>query len=1000
MEIFCGKAKLSKHLRLRNFQVVSVDHISAHSVPILRIDITKPHQCDILESLLELDSILYVHFAPPCGTASAAREIRPGPPPLRSWEMPLGLPNLTQTQQLRVDLANKLYNWTAMIAQRLNDKHVGWSIENPAGSLMWATPAMVALSAAIPDMIAFSFHTCMFSAPRKKDTAIWTNVPELKQYLERKCDGAHPHEKWGTTPQGFATAEECAYNDSMSASWACGIYEYALKQNFHDIAQQFHDVHLDDFTPSVNKTILGCLPRGRRLPPLLTECLLPQCFSIAEHPLLQTLPLGKRIPDDCNPFSKGAKLISFCNADGGKISGEESKNMPSFAMIGLPREPWEFVKEACSLQHPYLMSVKVGEALLNNIRAYESNGGLAFRRTQCAFSKEMLSLIRDLDEDERMLHGNMAPHLRRILKPKRILVFQHLLEKVSYPDAKIAREMAGGFALCGWLPASGVFPTKLKPPEIHEDFLAKMSKPFSARSLAVTKSSGDSESDCKLWEATLEEVAAGFLSGPYHPDDAPAGAVISPRFGLQQKNKLRPIDNFSSSHVNGATGMQDKLQLDSVDEICGMIKAWMQEARGPLSLKGRCYDLRKAYRQIGVKPEHLHLAWISVFDPSDQKAKVFRMESMPFGASASVGAFLRLSLAIKVLGIVSCSLVWSSFYDDFVCICKDGTEQQTDRMVRMLFSCLGWTLSTDPSKDVDFSTSFQALGVEFDLTNVPKGFFTVGNTASRREELVTKINAILAADSISPSEAQSMRSRLLFAEAQLFGRFAKQALHVVGKAGLRNAELKPLDREFVISLRWMRDRVLTGRPRQIDCHHHATFFLFLDGACTPKTASEPWSGTSIGGVLVDGSGNPLSFFGHVLSEEWVRTWSEKDRSQNIFEAEVLPYLISLRIWSRILSRTCIFVFIDNEAARAAWITGFAHSNIAQQFLSAGTALEADLEIHPFFARVPTHSNLGDDPSRGRFSDLEARGASRILLDDQYIRDCATPLDRSVSLDQM
>ena len=72
MEVFCGRANLSKRLRARRFQVISVDHVAAKAVPIFRVDITNDKQRKVLEMLLNLDCILYVHFAPPCGTASAA----------------------------------------------------------------------------------------------------------------------------------------------------------------------------------------------------------------------------------------------------------------------------------------------------------------------------------------------------------------------------------------------------------------------------------------------------------------------------------------------------------------------------------------------------------------------------------------------------------------------------------------------------------------------------------------------------------------------------------------------------------------------------------------------------------------------------------------------------------------------------------------------------------------------------------------------------------------
>ena len=65
---------------------------------------------------------------------------------------------------------------------------------------------------------------CPFAADHSK-------FEELRQHLERKCDGDHEHLRWGTTFKGFATAEECAYNN-MCAAWAEGIYDFAIAQGF------------------------------------------------------------------------------------------------------------------------------------------------------------------------------------------------------------------------------------------------------------------------------------------------------------------------------------------------------------------------------------------------------------------------------------------------------------------------------------------------------------------------------------------------------------------------------------------------------------------------------------------------------------------------------------------------------------------------------------------------------------------------------------------------
>ena len=90
-------------------------HVALEGVPNLRIDVTKADQRKVLEDLILLDKVLYVHFAPPYGTASAARNIQPGPRPLRSVRFPMALPNLNFVQRQRVGKANFLYVWTCKV---------------------------------------------------------------------------------------------------------------------------------------------------------------------------------------------------------------------------------------------------------------------------------------------------------------------------------------------------------------------------------------------------------------------------------------------------------------------------------------------------------------------------------------------------------------------------------------------------------------------------------------------------------------------------------------------------------------------------------------------------------------------------------------------------------------------------------------------------------------------------------------------------------------------
>eukprot|EP00435_Cladocopium_sp_Y103_P025194 s3525_g6.t1 len=153
---------------------------------------------------------------------------------------------------------------------------IGAPLENPSSSLMWVAEPFTELMAVLGDTcLGVSFHTCMFGSRRKKLTAIWTSVRDLEQ-LQRFCDGSHDHEAWGLTRDGtFATAQECAYDPTLCAHWAHAIAQYAKRLGYSEPPTTFDDVgpghlHVRD---QANRAILGALPRGNKLPPLLTDFL-------------------------------------------------------------------------------------------------------------------------------------------------------------------------------------------------------------------------------------------------------------------------------------------------------------------------------------------------------------------------------------------------------------------------------------------------------------------------------------------------------------------------------------------------------------------------------------------------------------------------------------------------------------------------------------------------------------------------------------------------------
>ena len=90
-----------------------------------------------------------------------------------------------------------------------------------------------------------------------------------------------------------------------------------------------------------------------------------------------------------------------------------------------------------------------------------------------------------------------------------------------------------------------------------------------------------------------------------------------------------------------------------------------------------------------------------------------------------------------------------------------------------------------------------------------------------------------------------------------------------------------------------------------------------------------------------------------------------------------------------MARKRVLIFIDNEAAsRASWIAGRADSAYANRMIHLGASFEAELEVMPYFCRVPTFSNLGDGPSRMDFDACLALGARRWAVESDVLVRCA------------
>ena len=152
VEICAGSARLTRTAREAGFNGIAVDHTDKRTcgIDICVFELEDQEQVNDLCAFLEAEAenIAAVWIAPSCGTASKARErrlpqlVRLGiqvPIPLRSNEQPDQIDGLADTDKLKVEKANMLYNAVEQITRTTCRANIFTGIENPGNNHYWGT---------------------------------------------------------------------------------------------------------------------------------------------------------------------------------------------------------------------------------------------------------------------------------------------------------------------------------------------------------------------------------------------------------------------------------------------------------------------------------------------------------------------------------------------------------------------------------------------------------------------------------------------------------------------------------------------------------------------------------------------------------------------------------------------------------------------------------------------------------------------------------------------
>eukprot|EP00435_Cladocopium_sp_Y103_P008852 s4108_g2.t1 len=566
----------------------------------------------------------------PCGTASLARERPvpahlqamgvPNPPPLRSALHPLGLPGLSDVHAAKVNSANKLYRLAIEILVFCHKRNIVVSIENPANSWLWAALVRITLehsdeAAKILNLMEkVEFHACCHGSMRRKNTA-WLGTPEVYSSLAATCQNDHPHASWGVHwgPNGwtFDTSTEAAYPTPLAQRVVACLALVAKARHFTlEKPLRLHD----EATAALGK-------QSRRHKPLIPEF----------HHFLKR-PAGTTVGDKCKILAPhlGGQVREELNAEDNaedrtdEHQAQQVDGDPNFVKIGVYHTPKQFLSMARTTRHPMDATDHLEPitrfALDFNLRF--SPEVVKLERKKNLLQAKLLTL--QLKEQEDKLHSEVPPSLQKVLQGKQLLVWKSLLERHGYDDLQVCNFMFSGVPLTGMHDTPSCYPEQVKPATLTKRDLEVSSVWRRKAILGKQHVVRDPKHVAHLEETAAEELSMGFLEGPFKTEAEVSSYfghshwMVIRRFVLVQgaELKLRPIDDCLESQLNQAFTSTSYLKLQDVDYIIGLA---MKIAEAVVSGKqqhgsgrwlGKCLDLSKAYKQMGVHPDHRHLAVI------------------------------------------------------------------------------------------------------------------------------------------------------------------------------------------------------------------------------------------------------------------------------------------------------------------------------------------------------------------------------------------------------
>ncbi|CAE7945511.1 unnamed protein product, partial [Symbiodinium necroappetens] len=600
-------------------------------------------------------------------------------------------------------------------------------------------------------------------------------------------------------------------------------------------------------------------------------------------------------------------VATRCKALQPPIEGVSSGS--ELCRVGFYRSPEQWLDEAASLDHPMDVAAALPKITLDAILMNFSSDhkSLALKRKIALMKAEILA--KKLEKDEEALHRSMPEWMQGVVHDQRILLWEALLRQSDYDDMEVVDFLKQGVPLVGASDCPTCFETKVRPAVLTEAEL-RAAAPDLRRGMMSRSLHQEPEHTAHLSDATKEELASGFIQGPFTEQQVTAHFghrhwLAIRRFIIKQGPKLRPIEDCCEAHLNEAYAATIKLRLQDADFFVAMA---------------------------------LEVARLSGNNP--KAARPWVAKSIWW-------------LLTKVLRIPC-----SHFYDDFPMLVPEDMGSEADASASRFLSLLGWrhAKTGEGGKGHPFMSRFDVLGLSADVAKLHLGTLVLSNKEGRAQKIQDLLGVVSGEGHITRNQGQILLGLLRFASGFYGGRTLRHVCADLNRLVFSRDHVTP---QRLRALSDMASKALTTLPpRTITfAARRPLVHAFTDGCWQDGVAG-------LRAVVFDCATGRGRVFQGKLPANLVKAWLSEVGEQIIGQIELYAVLV-MRFFLKddLAGRRTVF-WCDNEAARFGLIRNESHSRSMDVMLRAFARVEDESLSFTWISRVPSASNPSDAPSRG------------------------------------